>query len=64
VSKSPEWRTQKAKAKAIGGIVLGLQFPHSLGLVHKHLTGNTIIANEYGIIPICGFSVNNLRGFS
>jgi hypothetical protein len=30
------------KAKAIAGIVLGLGFVHSLGLVHGHLTGNNI----------------------
>jgi hypothetical protein len=37
---SLEWWAPIAKAKAVVGLVLGLRFVHSLGLLHGHLTGN------------------------
>jgi serine/threonine protein kinase len=42
-SVNPKWWTSTVKAKAVAGIVLGLRFAHSLGLVHGHLTGNNIL---------------------
>jgi serine/threonine protein kinase len=38
----PVWWTSTLKAKVVAGIVLGLRFAHSLGLLHGHLTGNNI----------------------
>jgi hypothetical protein len=43
ISISPEWWTPPAKAKPIVGIVLGMRFAHSFGLLHGHLTANTIL---------------------
>jgi serine/threonine protein kinase len=42
ISENPIWWTATAKAKAIAGIVLGLQFAHSLGLIHGHLNSKNI----------------------
>jgi serine/threonine protein kinase len=36
VSVNPIWWTSTVTAKAVAGIVLGLRFAHSLGLVHGH----------------------------
>jgi tRNA A-37 threonylcarbamoyl transferase component Bud32 len=60
VLESPEWWTPTARAKAVVGVVLGLRFVHSLGLVHGHLTGNNVFFNEDGIIQICDFSLDNV----
>jgi hypothetical protein len=57
VSTSPTWWTPTAKAKAIVGLVLGLRFAHSFGLVHGHLTGNTVFLSEDGMIEICDFGM-------
>jgi serine/threonine protein kinase len=43
VSVNPAWWTSTVKAKAVAGIVLGLRFVHSFGLLHGHLTGNNIL---------------------
>jgi serine/threonine protein kinase len=43
ISVNPVWWTATAKAKAVVGIVLGLRFAHSLGLIHGHLKSNNII---------------------
>jgi hypothetical protein len=40
ISVSPEWWTPTAKAKAVAGLMLGLRFAHSFGVLHGHLTGN------------------------
>jgi hypothetical protein len=37
------------------GLVLGLRFAHSYGLLHGHLTGNTVFFNENGVIQITDF---------
>jgi hypothetical protein len=63
---SPVWWTPTAKA--VAGIVLGLRFTHSLGLVHGHFTTNSIAFDlNYGI-QITGFlsglSGNRICGFS
>jgi serine/threonine protein kinase len=60
ISTSPEWWTPTAKVKAIVGIVLGLRFAHSVGLLHGHLTGDNVIFNDYGLIQICDFCVKSL----
>jgi serine/threonine protein kinase len=57
------WWTPTAKAKAIAGLVLGLRFAHSFGLLHGHLTGNTVFFNENGVIQITDFGLNGFGGF-
>jgi hypothetical protein len=61
VSTSPLWWTPTAKAKAIAGLVLGLRFAHSFGLLHGHLTGNTVFFNENGVIQITEFGLNGYQ---
>jgi hypothetical protein len=60
ISVSPEWWTPTAKAKAVAGLVLGLRFGHSLGLLHGHLTASNIVFNEDKVIQITDFCVNRL----
>jgi serine/threonine protein kinase len=60
VSTSPLWWTPTAKAKAIAGLVLGLCFAHSFGILHGHSTGNTVFFNEIGVIQISDFGLNGL----
>jgi tRNA A-37 threonylcarbamoyl transferase component Bud32 len=55
VSVSPIWWTLIVKAKAVAGIVLGLRFAHSLGLVHGHLTKNNIVFDSDHCIQIVDF---------
>jgi serine/threonine protein kinase len=55
LSVNPIWWTSTVKAKAIAGIVLGLRFAHSLGLVHGHLTGNNILFDSDHCIEIVDF---------
>jgi hypothetical protein len=56
VSLNPIWWTSTVKAKAVAGIVLGLRFAHSLGLVHGHLTGNNILFDSDHCIQIVDFN--------
>jgi serine/threonine protein kinase len=55
VSVCPVWWTSTIKAKAIAGIVLGLQFAHSHGLVHGNLTTNNIVFDSDHSIQIVDF---------
>jgi hypothetical protein len=55
VSHSPEWWTPTAKAKAIVGLVMGLRFVHSFGLLHGNLPMNSIRMAEGGVIEITDF---------
>jgi serine/threonine protein kinase len=55
LSVRPTWWTSTVKAKVIAGIVLGLRFMHSLGLLHGHLTGNNIVLNSDHCIQIVYF---------
>jgi serine/threonine protein kinase len=68
LAASPVWWTPTAKAKAIAGIVLGLRFSHSLGLIHGHLTTHNIVFDLNHHIQITDFvsclSGNGLSGFS
>jgi serine/threonine protein kinase len=63
VSTSPLWWSPTAKAKAIAGLVLGLCFAHSFGLLHGHLTGNTVFFNENRVIQITDFGLNGFGEF-
>jgi serine/threonine protein kinase len=56
LSVCPVWWTSTVKAKAVAAIVLGLQFAHSLGLVHGHLTGNNILFDSDHCIQIVDFN--------
>jgi serine/threonine protein kinase len=62
ISVNPLWWTSTVKAKAIAGIVLGLRFAHSLGLVHGHLTGNNILFDSDHNIQIVDFNPIVLEG--
>jgi serine/threonine protein kinase len=44
ISTNPVWctATAKAKAKVVAGIVLGIRFTHSLGLIHGDLNSQNI----------------------
>jgi hypothetical protein len=52
---NPAWWTPTAKAKAIAGLVLGLRFAHSLGLIHGCLTTNSIVFDLNHRIQITDF---------
>jgi serine/threonine protein kinase len=60
ISRSPEWWTPTAKAKAIVGIVLGMRFAHNFGLLHGHLTGDNVVFDDDGLVQICDFCENSL----
>jgi hypothetical protein len=62
ISTSPEWWTSTAKAKAVVGLVLGLRFVHSFGLLHGHLTMDNILFDEDGIVQISDFCMNSFAG--
>jgi hypothetical protein len=68
LKRSPVWWTPTAKAKAVAGLVLGLRFVHSLGLIHGHLTTNNIVFDlnhQIQITDFLGFlSGNGLSDFS
>jgi serine/threonine protein kinase len=51
----PVWWTSTVKAKVVAGIVLGLQFAHSLGLVHGNLTASNILFDSDHCIQIVDF---------
>jgi hypothetical protein len=55
VSSSPEWWTPTAKAKVIVGLVMGLRFVHSFGLLHANLTMSNIELAEDPVIEIADF---------
>jgi serine/threonine protein kinase len=60
ISTNPEWWTATAKAKAVVGIVLGLRFLHSFGLIHGDLNSNTIIFDLDHRIQITNFYPKSL----
>jgi serine/threonine protein kinase len=68
IRASPAWWTPTAKAKSVAGLVLGLRFVHSLGLIHGCLTTNSVLFDSNHCIQITDFlkdlSQNGLSGFS
>jgi hypothetical protein len=68
IGSRPAWWTPTAKAKAVAGLVLGLRFAHSLGLIHGHLTTNNILLDSNHRIQITDFlrdlSGKGICGFS
>jgi serine/threonine protein kinase len=61
LSVNPAWFTSTVKAKAVAGIVLGLRFAHSLGLVHGHLTMNNLLFDSDHCIQIVDFNPLHLE---
>jgi serine/threonine protein kinase len=55
VSARPLWWTPTAKAIAIAGIVLGMKFLHSFGLVHGCLKPSNVLFDESHRIQIADF---------
>jgi hypothetical protein len=51
----PVWWTVTAKVKAIVGLLLGLRFAHSFGLIHGHLTADNIVFDSDHQIQITDF---------
>jgi hypothetical protein len=68
IEASPRWRTPTAKAKAVAGLVLGLRFVHSLGLIHGCFTTTKIVSDLNHRIQITDslsrLSRNGLSDFS
>jgi hypothetical protein len=68
IGASPAWWIATAKAKAVAGLVLGLRFVHSFGLIHGCLTTKTILFDSNRCIQMTDFSMvlsgNGLSGFS
>jgi hypothetical protein len=55
LSVKPVWLTSTVKAKVIAGIVLGLRFLHSLGLIHGGLTTSNIVFDLDHCIQLVDF---------
>jgi serine/threonine protein kinase len=55
LSVNPVWWTSTVKAKVVAGIVLGLRFAHSFGLLHNHLTASNIFFDCDHLIQIVDF---------
>jgi hypothetical protein len=60
--ESPQWWTATAKAKAVVGLVLALQFVHSFGLLHGSLKSSNVLFEVDGSIQIADFCMNRLSG--
>jgi hypothetical protein len=56
LSISPMWWTSTVKAKAIVGIVIGLRFAHSFGLLHGNLNSKNVLFDVDHRIQITNFS--------
>jgi hypothetical protein len=63
LSVDPMWWTSTIKAKVVSGIVLGLQFVHSLGLIHGNLSTRNILFDSDHCIQIVDFQPIQI-GFS
>jgi serine/threonine protein kinase len=62
LSTSPHWWTATTKAKTVVGLVLGLRFAHSLGLLHGSLKASNVLFDADGCIHIADFCMNRLSG--
>jgi serine/threonine protein kinase len=58
IAANPAWWTPTAKAKAVAGLVLGLRFAHSFGLIHGCLTTKNILFDLNHHIQITDFLSN------
>jgi serine/threonine protein kinase len=55
ISCNPVWWTPTVKAKAVVGVVLGLRYCHSLGLLHGNLNSKNIFFDSDYRIEMIGF---------
>jgi hypothetical protein len=60
IASRPDWWTPNAKALAIAGVVLGMRFMHSFGLIHGNLKPQNILFDEFHRIQICDISLNRI----
>jgi hypothetical protein len=61
ISLNPVWWTATVKAKVVAGIVLGLRFAHSHGLMHGHLSSSNIVFDVDHEIEIANFNRNRIE---
>jgi serine/threonine protein kinase len=61
ISVNAIWWTSTMKTKAIAGIVLGLRFAHSLGLIHGRFAGSNILLDSTHCIQIVDFNPIHLE---
>jgi serine/threonine protein kinase len=57
VLANPAWWTPTIKAKAVAGIAFGLEFAHSLGMIHGNLNSSNILFDESHRIEIIDFGL-------
>lgn len=50
------------RVKLIHDVALGLQYLHSIGVVHRNLKGSNVLVNLDGTAMISGFSVSEILG--
>jgi serine/threonine protein kinase len=63
ISANYLWWTSAVKAKAVAGILLGLRFAHSLGLLHGHLTANNVLFDSDHCIQIVDSKADDFRRY-
>jgi serine/threonine protein kinase len=59
-SKSPRWWTDERKVTSIAGIVLGMKFSHSKGLIHGNLKPENILLDDDLRIRIADFGSSRI----
>jgi serine/threonine protein kinase len=58
---SPDWWIATAKSIVIVGIVIGMRYVHSRGIIHRNLkSGNILLDNETHGVHICDFGSSRL----
>jgi serine/threonine protein kinase len=60
LSSRPLWWTATAEAIAVVGIVLGMKFLHSFGLIHGGLKSSNVLFDEYHRTQIADFGRSRL----
>jgi serine/threonine protein kinase len=61
ISVCPVWWTSTIKAKAVAGIIVGLDFAHSHGLIHGSLRSSNILFDSDHCIQIVEFHGMRLK---
>jgi serine/threonine protein kinase len=57
----PSWWTSTVKSRTIAGIVLGMQYVHSKGVIHQDLKPNNILLEGTGDhVRICDFHLSRV----
>jgi serine/threonine protein kinase len=58
---SPDWWTATTKSMVIVGIVIGMRYVHSRGIIHREVKpGNILLDNERHGVHICDFGSSRL----